>query len=199
MEKDGIVCSWLSVVVLRKPTPPFPANHTYTDKQEMLSRRLFSTSAALLKQSPLSKKIPQPTKEIPDVPAFLNRIGHNTAEYAEAFPTWDALFSSSSKEMKAAGIDVKPRRYILEQVENFRKAAFIENDPKAVFESVAEIKLHPKKNGGERNLNKYLAQKKVLQRIELAKTQKQHRKAQRATELKYKQLDKLHFQANQTL
>ena len=165
----------------------------------MIHRRFLSTSTSLLKQTPLSKKIPQPTKEIPDVPAFLNRIGHNTAEYAEAFPTWDALFTSSSKEMKAAGIDVKPRKYILHQVENYRKAAFLENDPKAVFESIEEIKLHPKKNGGERNLNKYLAQKRILERIELAKTQKQYRKAERARELKYRQLDKLHLQANQTL
>ncbi|KAG0681021.1 telomere length regulation protein [Pichia californica] len=166
----------------------------------MFSRRLFSTSAGVLKQSPLSKTIPKPTKEITDVASFLQHIGRNTTEFSEAFPTWDALFTSTSKEMKAAGIDVKPRKYILEQVENYRKTASLSNnDSTSILNATKEIKLHPKKNGGERKLNKYLAQKRILERIEIAKIQKQYRKAQHATELKYKQLDKLHLQNNDTL
>lgn len=165
----------------------------------MFSKRLFSTSTSVFK-SATTKIIPKPTKEIPDVASFLNHIGRNTSEFSEAFPTWDALFTSSSKEMKAAGIDVKPRRYILEQVENYRKSSILNNDdPTSIFTATKEIKLHPKKNGGERNLKNYLAKKRILERIEIAKIQKQYRKTQRATELKYKQLDKLHSQQNHTL
>lgn len=165
----------------------------------MLGRRLFSSSAVICKQSPLSKKIPQPTKEIQDVPAFLNHIGRNCSEFTEAFPTWDSLFTSTSREMKAAGIDVKPRKYILEMVENYRKAAFLSNDPTAIVNATSENKIYPKKNGGERKLKQHLAKKRILERIELAKTQKQFRKDQRATELKYATLDKLHQQYNHSL
>lgn len=166
----------------------------------MFQCRLFSTSRSLLKNSPISKTIPKPTKEISDVASFLNHIGRSTSEFNEAFPTWESLFTSTSKEMKAAGIDVKPRKYILEQVERYRKtAALNNNNPTEIFNATKEIKLHPKKHGGERNLNKYLAQKRILERIELAKTQKQYRKSQRALELKYKQLDKLHEQADHAL
>lgn len=159
--------------------------------------RQFSTSTVALKRCALSKKIPQPTKDIPDVAAFLGHIGRNTGEFSEAFPTWESLFSSSSREMKAAGIDPKPRKYILEQVERFRKAAFVTHTP--VADAIKEIKLYPKKNGGERKLNQYLAKKRILDRIELAKSLKQFRISERALQVKYRQFEKLHTTANHTL
>lgn len=90
--------------------------------------------------------------------------------------------------MKAAGIDVKPRRYILYQVEQYKQHG-----------EVKEIKLFAKKNGGERKFNQYIAKKKVLDNIELAKTLKKYRKDNNALLLKYKHLDKLHSQNGDVL
>jgi hypothetical protein len=162
-----------------------------------MMQRYFSTTTTLFKRAPISMKIPKSTKEISDVPAFLNHIGRQCSEFHEAFPNWDALFTSTSKDMKAAGIDAKPRKYILDQVERYRKASFISNIP--VNEATKEIKLHPKKNGGERKLNQYMAKKRILERIELAKTLKQHRKSNKALQLKYKYFDKLHVEQNHIL
>jgi hypothetical protein len=162
--------------------------------------RHFSTTALRAKNasaSALSAKVPSSTKEVPDVATFLGKIGRNTKEFSEAFPTWDALFTSSSKDMKTAGIDCKQRKYILHQVECYRKAAFVERiNPSTVLH---EIKAGVKKHGGERKLNQYLAKKRILDRIETAKAQRQFRKAQKSLEMKYQQLDKLHAQQNHHL
>ena len=159
--------------------------------------RQFSTSARLLKHSPHTAKIPQPTKEIANVEAFLTHIGHNTVEFKEAFPTWESLFTSSSREMKAAGIDVKARKYILDQVERYRKAALVTKTP--VLDAIKEITPSVMKHGGERKLNQYLAQKRILERIELAKALKQYRKEERAILQKYKAFERLHSELHHTL
>lgn len=113
-----------------------------------IQRAFFSSTvkqAAALNNSnlrPLHKKIktiPPPSEDIPDVETFLNKIGRNTIEFKEHFEDWNKLFSMKSREMKAAGIDVQARRYILNQLEKFRNG-----------EKIAEIKKGKKSYyGGE--------------------------------------------------
>lgn len=134
----------------------------------------------------VSNAIPKPSNEITDVSAFLKSIGRNCVEYVEAFPTWDALFTSSGREMKAAGIDTTKRKYILHQVEVYRQSGNVSPTP-----------LSRKINGGERKLNQHLAKKRVLERIQLAKDLKAFRKQQNATTSLYNKFEKLH--ENETL
>jgi len=63
---------------------------------------------------------PPPSKEIPTVESFLERIGRNCIEHKEHFPNWHSLFALTSRQMKEKGIDVQARRYILHQVQKYR-------------------------------------------------------------------------------
>lgn len=86
-------------------------------------------------------------------------------EHLETFPSWDSLFTTKSPQLKAAGLDVQTRKYLLFQVEQFRKHG-----------EITTLTTPRKLNGGERKANQHLAKKMVLERIELAKTQKLLRK-----------------------
>ncbi|TID21042.1 hypothetical protein CANINC_003537 [Pichia inconspicua] len=141
--------------------------------------RLFSSTCSLLRAS--TSSIPKPTDQIPDVQTFLTKIGRNTVEYQSAFPTWDSLFTATSKDLKSAGVDVPARRYILHQVEKFKRS----NDVQPTSKSV-------KKNGGERKFNQYLAQKRILDRIHTAQQLKQYRKQLKLTQMQYNRFDKIH-------
>lgn len=137
-----------------------------------------------------------PTKSIPDVAAFLSHIGRNCSEFAEAFPSWDALLNAKSKNLKTAGVDIKSRRYILAQVEKFKQSQVLGND---VFTATKEIKILKKKNGGERKLNQYLSNKNILQRIDQAKHIKNFKKSNNLKNLTYNKFDKLHENLNHNL
>ncbi|XBW35669.1 hypothetical protein QEN19_001240 [Hanseniaspora menglaensis] len=100
--------------------------------------------------------IPQPCDDIPDVTAFLNKIGRNSTEYAESVyeNKWENLFLFKLKELKSKNMPIDTRRYILSQVEKYKN-----NE----LELVKEIKNGVKKNGGERKANKTrLAKEKDL-------------------------------------
>ena len=57
--------------------------------------------------------VPQARAPIDSVAKFLNIIGRACSEHEALFPTWAALFEADSEKMKALGIPVKQRKWIL--------------------------------------------------------------------------------------
>lgn len=89
----------------------------------MLARRLFSTTTTVLAKSKTSlRKTVSPSDKIPDVSAFLTRIGRKCEEFTETYENkWDNLFAWDGKVLKEKGIPIQQRKYILSQVEKLRK------------------------------------------------------------------------------
>lgn len=68
--------------------------------------------------------IPKPVPFVPDVPTFLTLIGRGLNKYASKFPSWDALFSLTSPQLKELGIEpARTRRYLLQWMQRYRKGA----------------------------------------------------------------------------
>ncbi|KAK7425454.1 telomere length regulation protein [Neonectria magnoliae] len=68
--------------------------------------------------------IPKPVPFVPDVPTFLTLIGRGLHKYANKFPSWDALFSLTSPQLKELGIEpARNRRYLLHWMQRYRKGA----------------------------------------------------------------------------
>ncbi|ODV82742.1 hypothetical protein CANARDRAFT_204647 [[Candida] arabinofermentans NRRL YB-2248] len=146
--------------------------------QQQISKRQFSSSLITLIKQP----IPQPTTDAPDVNTFLQKIGHNTTEYADTFENdWDKFFKMSSTQMKDKGIDVPARKYILEWQERFRKGI-----------ELAPLKISKKKNGGERNFKVYRAMKRIDDARKMAQLKKGFKKELAAERVQYLQWNKQH-------
>jgi len=85
---------------------------------------------------------PPTTSSIPDITAFLTRIGRNASVHTSKL-TWESLFNSTSAQLRAAGIEpARLRRYIIWQRERYRVARG-SLEPK-------EVKRGTKIDGGER-------------------------------------------------
>lgn len=70
-------------------------------------------------------KAPQPTPFVPDVQTFLSLIGRNLSQHASKIPSWNALFSLSSAELRELGVEPpRARRYLLSWREKFRQGHF---------------------------------------------------------------------------
>ncbi|KAH7166216.1 IGR protein motif-domain-containing protein [Dactylonectria macrodidyma] len=68
--------------------------------------------------------IPRPVPFVPDVPTFLTLIGRGLNKYANKFPSWDALFSLTSPQLRELGIEpARSRRYLLQWMQRYRKGA----------------------------------------------------------------------------
>ncbi|KAG7435998.1 Protein FYV4 [Fusarium oxysporum f. sp. raphani] len=68
--------------------------------------------------------IPKPRPFVPDVPTFLTLIGRGLNKYANKFPSWNALFSLTSPELKELGIEPpRNRRYLLHWMQRYRKGS----------------------------------------------------------------------------
>lgn len=68
--------------------------------------------------------IPKPRPFVPDVPTFLTLIGRGLNKYGNKFPSWEALFSLTSPELKELGIEPpRNRRYLLQWMQRYRKGA----------------------------------------------------------------------------
>ncbi|AQZ16501.1 FYV4 (YHR059W) [Zygosaccharomyces parabailii] len=121
----------------------------------MFSRRLVSTTTALLRSHSAAKKIPSPTLDIPDVKTFLTRIGRKCEELTDVYENnWENLFTWDGKSLKDKGVSVQQRRYILHQVEMMRQ-----------HKPVEEIKLGKKSFfGGERSQRENIAKWRTEQR-----------------------------------
>ena len=71
------------------------------------------------------RPIPPPLPITPDPEAFLRIIGRNLVQYADKFPTWEALFSLTSPQLKEIGIEpARTRRYLLDWLRRYREGKF---------------------------------------------------------------------------
>lgn len=69
--------------------------------------------------------IPQPTPFVPDASTFLKLIGRNLSQHAGKIPTWQSLFSLTSKQLRELGVEpARTRRYLLWWRDRFRKGIF---------------------------------------------------------------------------
>ncbi|CCC09950.1 hypothetical protein SMACR_02530 [Sordaria macrospora] len=102
--------------------------------------------------------IPAPTPFVPDVPTFLNLIGRDLKQHADKFPTWEALFTLTTDQLRELGVEPpRTRRYLLRWRQRFREGKFgVGGDLKHVENGVAYLKIH------ERPINPALTARKVV-------------------------------------
>ncbi|KAF8862812.1 hypothetical protein BDZ45DRAFT_670727 [Acephala macrosclerotiorum] len=102
-----------------------------------------ATQTRCLHQRVRAKAIPSPTPFVPNTQTFLTLIGRNLSQHASKIPSWRALFSLSSEQLKELGIDPpRSRRYLLRWREKFRNRQFgIGGDFKFVKDGVAELRV----------------------------------------------------------
>lgn len=88
-------------------------------------------------------RIPKPTPFVPDPTTFLTLIGRDMSKHAAKIPTWDALFSLTSAQLRESGLEpARNRRYLLHWRERFRNGIFgIGGDLTNVVDGVGEIKI----------------------------------------------------------
>ena len=86
---------------------------------------------------------PKPTPFIPDHTSFLTAIGRGLSAHAPKIPSWEALFTLSSHQLKELGIEpARSRKYLLHWREKFRNGEYgIGGDCQHVTDGVAELKL----------------------------------------------------------
>ncbi|KAF2003507.1 hypothetical protein P154DRAFT_520100 [Amniculicola lignicola CBS 123094] len=98
------------------------------------------TTRQLHHQIPL-RPIPQPIPFIPDPPTFLTAIGRSLSAHSAKIPSWDALFTLSSAQLKDLGIGpARSRRYLLHWREKFRNGEYgIGGDCRYVDGGVANL------------------------------------------------------------
>lgn len=86
--------------------------------------------------------VPATIPFVPDVETFLTLIGRGLKQYANKFPTWEALFSLTSEQLRELGIEPpRTRRYLIQWRQKFREGRFgIGGDLKHVENGVAILK-----------------------------------------------------------
>lgn len=93
--------------------------------------------------NPVKPTVPRPTPFVPDSQTFLTLIGRNMAQHASKIPTWEALFTLSSAQLREAGLEpARARRYLLWWRERFRNGLMgIGGDLQKVEKGVAELRI----------------------------------------------------------
>ncbi|KAK0109572.1 hypothetical protein ONS95_002258 [Cadophora gregata] len=101
------------------------------------------THARCLHQRVKAKPIPSPTPFVPNAETFLTLIGRNLSQHASKIPSWRALFSLTSAQLKELGVEPpRNRRYLLRWREKFRTGQHgIGGDAKFVKKGVAEFRV----------------------------------------------------------
>lgn len=102
-----------------------------------------ATQTRCLHQRVKAKPIPKPTPFVPDAQTFLTLIGRNLSQHASKIPSWKALFSLTSAQLKELGVEPpRSRRYLLRWREKFRTGQHgIGGDLKTVKNGVAEVRV----------------------------------------------------------
>ncbi|PGH06592.1 hypothetical protein AJ80_08151 [Polytolypa hystricis UAMH7299] len=87
--------------------------------------------------------LPRPTPFVPDTETFLKLIGRGMSKYTSKIPSWEALFTMSSQQLRDQGIEnTRERRYLLRWREKFRRAEYgIGGDLDRVKDGVAELRV----------------------------------------------------------
>ncbi|PKS10727.1 hypothetical protein jhhlp_002484 [Lomentospora prolificans] len=71
------------------------------------------------------RPIPSPIPIVPDPQSFLRIIGRSLSQYSDKFPSWDALFTLTSPQLKEIGIEpARTRRYLLHWLRRYREGKF---------------------------------------------------------------------------
>ncbi|KAF2166630.1 hypothetical protein M409DRAFT_23263 [Zasmidium cellare ATCC 36951] len=88
-------------------------------------------------------RVPKPTPFVPDVPAFLTLIGRNMSAHAGKIPSWEALFTLSSQQLRESGVEpARARRYVLWWRDRFRNGIHgIGGDLTEVKDGIAELRI----------------------------------------------------------
>ncbi|KAI9808265.1 MAG: hypothetical protein M1825_004722 [Sarcosagium campestre] len=87
--------------------------------------------------------IPPPTPFVPDPTTFLKLIGRNLVQHAAKFPTWEALFTPTSTQLRELGLEpARDRRYLLRWREKFRNGEYgVGGDLTNVVDGTAHLKV----------------------------------------------------------
>ncbi|KAK4151753.1 IGR protein motif-domain-containing protein [Chaetomidium leptoderma] len=87
--------------------------------------------------------IPAPIPLVPDVDTFLTVIGRGLKQHASKFPTWEALFTLTSDQLRELGVEPpRTRRYLLRWRQRFREGKFgIGGTLKHVENGTAELRV----------------------------------------------------------
>ena len=88
--------------------------------------------------------IPKPIPLVPDVKTFLTVIGRDMKQHAPKFPTWEALFSLTTDQLRELGVEPpRARRYLLRMRKRFTDGEFGPGgDLKYVENGVAVLDVH---------------------------------------------------------
>lgn len=102
-----------------------------------------STQSRCLHLHVAPPRIPPPTPFVPDPQTFLTLIGRNLSQHASKIPTWEALFSLTSSQLKELGIEPpRSRRYLLQWREMFRHGQYgICGDAQSVVDGTAHFRV----------------------------------------------------------
>ncbi len=104
---------------------------------------MAASQSRFLHQRVRATPIPRPTPFVPDAQTFLTLIGRNLSQHASKIPSWKALFSLTSTQLKELGIEPpRTRRYLLRWREKFRNGQYgIGGDFQFVENGAAEVRV----------------------------------------------------------
>ncbi|KAM3516076.1 hypothetical protein MY11210_000358 [Beauveria gryllotalpidicola] len=82
----------------------------------------FSGQIRCLHKTRPPPTIPKPRPFVPDAETFLKLIGRGLSRHASKFPSWEALFTMTSVQLKELGVEPpRTRRYLLQWMQRYRK------------------------------------------------------------------------------
>ncbi|OLN84478.1 Protein FYV4, mitochondrial [Colletotrichum chlorophyti] len=87
--------------------------------------------------------VPSPIPVVPDVPTLLKVLGRGLSQHVDKFPSWEALFTLTSPQLRELGLEPpRARRYLLSWLEKYRKGAFgVGGDFKHIQDGEAFLKV----------------------------------------------------------
>lgn len=104
-------------MILRRPLLTTASSSTLVSPPKTCIRHL--------QHSIPTRPIPKPIPFIPDHTAFLRAIGRGLSAHATKIPSWDALFTLTSPQLKELGVEpARSRRYLLQWREKYRNGEY---------------------------------------------------------------------------
>lgn len=91
----------------------------------------------------ITPKIPSTTPFVPDVETFLTLIGRGLKKHTSKFPSWEALFTLTSDQLREIGlIEARTRKYLVRWRQRFQQGLFgAGGDLKYVENGRAELRI----------------------------------------------------------